>query len=379
MYLGLPAYFPGTDGVGAYRVKGANNAFLKAGQEFDIDPEMAARFKFQKISKGIVPTPEDLYLWIKNAFRNIFNNFGKETDFYQAWANDGLEASEKLLAWSAQVIKYYKGIMKNNGGKVGTGSVPDTMITRLIKLQIEALSSPAKTAEFARMFDCSEADLKVRLADDRIQVNAFGCFVGAVANPEEANARIIDGILRLKEAAADPSKMKIKNGSYAELREACLAANDVRSDMSLINKYALELLRLTPQGEILLRLCVNDTELRSMPGVKFAKGQLIFNAHGAAMRDPNVLDDPLAFDVKRNDQTKAYSYQGDGREKEAPQSVVYLQHGYGRHKCLGRYASEMTMEEVVRAVVRLGDLERAGDLKMYDNNLYAESLKVKVL
>jgi cytochrome P450 len=93
------------------------------------------------------------------------------------------------------------------------------------------------------------------------------------------------------------------------------------------------------------------------------------------MRDPDFVADPLAFDVERDENLAPY-LQGQERAREAPQSRLYLQHGYGRHKCLGRYASELTMRESLRAVLRLGDLERRGSLEMDEQGLYAVSLRV---
>ena len=66
------------------------------------------------------------------------------------------------------------------------------------------------------------------------------------------------------------------------------------------------------------------------------------------------------------------------RAREAPQSRTYLQHGFGRHKCLGRYASEVTMRESLRALLRLGPWERRSPLRFDAQGLYAESLRVGV-
>jgi cytochrome P450 len=102
---------------------------------------------------------------------------------------------------------------------------------------------------------------------------------------------------------------------------------------------------------------------------------VIFVSHAAAMRDPEAVPNPLAFDITRDEQLVEY-HKDRERAKEAPQSTLYLQHGYGRHKCLGRYASEITLQETLRAMLRLGDLERRGNLRMDEQNLYAVSLRV---
>jgi cytochrome P450 len=53
-----------------------------------------------------------------------------------------------------------------------------------------------------------------------------------------------------------------------------------------------------------------------------------------------------------------------------------FQHGYGRHKCLGRYASEICLTESLRALLRLGNLERRTALEMDEQNLYAVRLRI---
>ena len=47
---------------------------LCGGDPFPLDDDLARRFSFTHIEKGRVPTADDLYGWIKDAFRNIFNN-----------------------------------------------------------------------------------------------------------------------------------------------------------------------------------------------------------------------------------------------------------------------------------------------------------------
>jgi cytochrome P450 len=371
-YLGFPSFEKGKAGKGDWNIT-QNGKPLHGGGKFLVPQSFQNRFRFQKLEKdsdgkmySIVPDRAQAYEWIRDNFRMIFNNFGNNAEF----TTNGLVANERLLAWSALVIEFFKA-------KIEAGqSVPDTMITRLIKLQKNALADKPK---FAAIFGCTEEDLVLRVGDDRIQVNAFGAFVGAVANPEEANGRIIEELLRIKSG-----EREVINGSYAEAKKA--AMND---DTATLNKYVVELLRLNPQGEILLRRCIEETKLRSGEGIP--KGTTVFAAHGAAMRDPDRIPDGEKFDSKRADRTQKYKYDSrkdpnspdkyvaDHRADDDEQSLIYLHHGFGRHKCLGRYASEITMEEVLRAVLRLGDISRVDErMKMDKENLYATSFQIKV-
>ena len=132
-----------------------------------------------------------------------------------------------------------------------------------------------------------------------IRSNVFGTAVGAVVNPQEATARIVDSMLRLKDgeyrgAERLDLRQRGPNGAGSTRRDPGYARS-----LELLRKYALEALRLRPQGEVLLRLCVQDnTELGGMP---IRKGTPVFVAFAAAMRDPEVVADPLAFDIERDE------------------------------------------------------------------------------
>jgi hypothetical protein len=138
----------------------------------------------------------------------------------------------------------------------------------------------------------------------------------------------------------------------------------------------LSRLRLQPQGEVLLRRCVQDTT--EPAGVPIRAGTPVFVAYAAAMRDPHAVPEPLAFDVGRDEQLSPYLSDGL-RAREAPQSRTYLQHGYGRHKCLGRYASEITMRESLRALLRLGRWQRLSPVQLDEQGLYVRSLRVGIV
>jgi cytochrome P450 len=217
-------------------------------------------------------------------------------------------------------------------------------------------------------------ELSRRLSDSMIRSNVFGTAVGAVVNPQEATARVTDSILRLKAGEYET----LNGSSYAHAaqaaRDRAKRRDRAAASLDTLRKYALEALRLRPQGEVLLRACVQDTALG---GVPIRKGTPVFVAYAAAMRDPEAVSRPLAFDWTRDERLEPYRADQE-RAHESAQSLVYLQHGYGRHKCLGRYASEITMRESLRALLRAGPLERRGELEMDAQGLYAVSLRVGI-
>jgi cytochrome P450 len=343
---------------------------FRGGDAFPLDEELQKVFTFQTIQEGLVPTADDLYNWVKDAFRNIFNNFSPADPLFAQFRQQGLQATEYLTAYIHELLKFYKKQLQQGE------TVPDTMLTRLLRLQ-SSLASGEDTAleqELAALLGAPlpPGKLGERLSDSQIRSNVFGTVVGGVVNPEEASARVIDSMLSLKDG-----KYQVLNGSTyqraLEMAQVPAGSPEEAESLSILRRYALEGLRLEPQGEVLIRRCIKDnTEL---DGVPIRKGTVIFVSHAAAMRDPEAVPNPLAFDITRDDRPVEY-HKDRERAKEAPQSSLYLQHGYGRHKCLGRYASEITLQETLRAILRLGDLERRGNLRMDEQNLYAVSLRV---
>ena len=342
---------------------------LEGGDSFPLDDELQRVFSFRKIQQGIVPTADDLFIWVKDAFRNIFNNFNPAHPLFAEFRERGLIATEYLSAYVFALLRHYKDRLKQGD------TVPDTMLTRLLRMQLELGRDGGKLEnELVNRLGLAlpEGELERRLGDSMIRSNVFGTVVGAVVNPQEATARVLDSMLRLKDG-----EYEVLNGSSYDnaVRWARLEPDDAGYGQSLetLRKYVLEALRLQPQGEVLVRLCVKDnTELG---GVSIPKGTLVFVAYAAAMRDPDAVPNPLAFDITRDERLVAYLGNGE-RAFEAPQSLLYLQHGYGRHKCLGRYASEITLRESLRAMLRLGTLERRGALELDEQNLYVTRLKI---
>lgn len=342
---------------------------LRGGDTLPIDDELLEVFTVTRIGEGRVPTADDLFTWVKDAFRNTFNNFNPLHPRFTEFRERGIVATESLSAYVHALIKAYKARMTRGE------SVPDTMLTRLLALQAQVAGrgAAAVEGECATLLGAPvpEGELARRLSDSMIRSNVFGTATGAIVNPQEATSRITDAMLCLKDG-----EYEALNGSSYEEAARLAALNEgepgYEDGLEMLRKYALEALRLRPQGEVLLRVCVRDTELG---GVPIRKGTPVFVGYAGAMRDPAAVAHPHAFDARRDEQLIAY--QGDrDRAREAPQSLLYLQHGFGRHKCLGRYASELTMRESLRALLRLGALERRSALEMDEQQLYAASLRV---
>jgi cytochrome P450 len=360
-YLGVPFHDPGESS----QVPG-----LRGGDRFSLSQGLQEVFSFTKIENGLVPTAADLFTWIKDAFRNTFNNFDQTRPSFRDFRERGLIATEYLTAYIHELIAAHKGRIQRGE------PVPDTMLTRLVRLQLRASGDEGPLLEQ----ECAGAlgvplpvgEVAKRLSDSMIRSNVFGTAVGAVVNPQEGTARLVDSMLRLKDG-----EYEVRNGSTYDRAVLMARTSETEPEypgsLRVLTRYALEALRLRPQGEVLLRMCVEDNA--ELGGTLIRKGTPVFAAFAAAMRDPAFVPHPLAFDVERDEQPVEYLRDRE-RAGEAPQSQLYLQHGFGRHKCLGRYASELTMRESLRALLRLGALERRSELQMDEHGLYAVSLRV---
>jgi cytochrome P450 len=211
------------------------------------------------------------------------------------------------------------------------------------------------------------------VSDLRIAENVMGTIVGAVAGQEEATCRVIDSLMRLKDAeyqaAGTPA---LRYGSFdeaARLARNVLEGVDATESRAALRKYFLEALRLQPQGEVLLRRCVRDGA--QIAGSRpIAAGTPVFASHGSAMQD---VPEPGAFILDRP------------REH-------YLQYGWSRHTCLGQYVSPVIIVESMIALLGLRGLRRPvpregeqafpferrfGRLQLDDQNLYTTTFSLE--
>jgi cytochrome P450 len=330
---------------------------------FELTPEMLTYYGTPiegqaetalKKDDGVIPDEQQMYLWIKAAFRHFFNNVQKDPQV-QA---DGLRSCRLLLAYLLREI----GIQRDR--LLSGQPVDDTMLTRLLHFQL-GRSAPAVARP---------ANLDPRLVSDlRIAENVMGTIVGAIAGQEEATCRAIDSLMRLK--ANEYQTSGAGPGRYGSFAEATQLAVDVLSGTRVqegrreLFKYFQEALRLQPQGEVLLRKCVSDGA-RIADSRPISAGTLVFAAHGSAMRD---IPDPDAFILDRPRQH-------------------YLQYGWSRHTCLGQYVSPVIIVESMITVLGLQDLARPeagagesafpferrfGRLQLDDQNLYATTFSLQ--
>jgi cytochrome P450 len=286
---------------------------------------------------GAIPDEAQMYAWIKAAFQHFFNNVQKE----QTVATQGLRACRQLLCYLLREVDVQR--QRINAGQ----PIEDTMLTRLLRLQmgipVAGVSGPVDP----------------RLVSDlRIAENVMGTIVGAIAGQEEATCRAVDALLRLQEGQyAAPGTAGTRYGSFDEARQMALNVlenRDAAASRGVLYRYAMEALRLEPQGEVLLRRCARDgvTIAGSRP---MTAGTLVFASHGSAMKD---VPEPDAFRLDRP------------REH-------WLTYGWNRHTCLGQHVSPVIIVESMVSLLGLDGLRRAGQLQLDDQNLYATAFPVQ--
>ncbi len=314
-----------------------------------------------RVDEGIVADEATMYHWIKTAFECFFNNVSKDVIVQR----EGFRSCRLLLCSLLREIREQKERLRKGARLAALGRPPrpnqvrNTMLTRLIDLQLQG-KLPAQL-----------------VTDLRIAENVMGTMVGAVAGQEEATCRVIDALLKLQEGVYKTSRVKRMRGSFEYARKQALIVlspkTTWRSRRLARNKlfhYFRECLRMEPQGEVLLRQCRSDgARLFSNPqepsdpalsvfagNRPIRAGELIFAAHGSAMKDVDAADE---FRLQRR-----------------PFDDTYLFYGYGRHKCLGQYISPVIIVESMIAVLGLQGLSRGGEFKLDDKNLYARELQV---
>jgi cytochrome P450 len=330
---------------------------------FDLTPEMLTYYGDPidglpetklTATDGIIPDEQQMYVWIKAAFQHFFNNVQKDP----VVKVQGLRACRQLLVYLLREV----GIQRQR--LLDDAAVEDTMLTRLVQLQMGR-----RTASVARPQDLDE-----RLVSDlRIAENVMGTIVGAIAGQEEATCRVIDSMIRLQEGEYRTSgPAGYEYGSFSEATQLAvnvLSGANAQESRARLHKYFLEALRLQPQGEVLLRKCARDGS-QIAGGRPLSMGTLVFASHGSAMRD---VPEPDAFILDRP------------REH-------YLQHGWSRHTCLGKYVSPVIivesmiaalgLQQLTRPAPRLGESafpfeRRFGRLQLDDQNLYATTFSLQ--
>ena len=122
--------------------------------------------------------------------------------------------------------------------------------------------------------------------------------------------------------------------------QRCAWSNDPE-DFERLKKYALEANRLAPAAFGLLRVAAVGSAIHDGDrDVHVRENEQIYTDFVAAGLDETVFPQPKEIDITRD-------------------SRLYLHHGYGPHKCLGRPIVEVAMAASLKVFAKLKNLRRA--------------------
>ena len=164
------------------------------------------------------------------------------------------------------------------------------------------------------------------------------------------------------------------NASILAYAKAAAASDDYFPKLHSLYK---ECMRFRPQAEVVMRMVTQDVTVPTIGSetVTLKQGTLVLVAITSAMRDATAIENADSIVTYDDIQAKP------GLRK--PEH--YLDLGWGRHACLGRYIAPVQVVEAMRVILNLGDLERVdpaglvhSDDKGKGDGPYAQSLKLRV-
>lgn len=300
-------------------VRAAARAAVQTAEEsgrLDVVADLAQPITYRLVSGYFgLPGPDEATMvgWMKDIFRAMFGNGGDP-----ATRRSGERAAAQLHAHADDVIARARLDLASGGTRS-----PDTVITRLVRLQSDPASS---------------------LSDEGVRRNVCGPVIAAVETMK-AVAHVVDELL------CRP----------ATLAEAIRAAR--AGDMGSVAAFTFEALRFRPLNPILARRVARPTFVaegtprqRHLPA-----GHTVLVGLLPAMFDPAAVESPAQFRTDRPDE-------------------AYLLFGHGMHRCFGERINRVQIPEVVAAVLAAPGLRRAagaeGQLSYQDS--FADRLVVNM-
>ena len=225
--------------------------------------------------------------------------------FWDLFLNTGRDAKVEAAANAAgaDLRLYLDALIAARRRELAGGAAGDDFLTRLIA----AASAPG-----------------AGLDDAGIRRNISGIIVGAVDTTVTATANAVDQLLRRPRA-------------LAAAREAAL-----RGDIDAVSRCTFEALRFNPQTPAVLRFSRQDQTVgKGDQAATIPAGSQLVVATLSAMFDPAAFARPNEFQADRT-----------------PQADLHF--GGGLHVCFGRYVNMVQIPELVKAVLLLENVRRAG-------------------
>ena len=361
--------------------------------------EQTALYGPGKGSNVIAPTEAEMYQWIAESFQNLFLNLTDDAGTRKR----GRRAGQLLSCYVGKVVASRKAAIKTSA------DVKNTMVDRMVWLQkenagkgneidkmlSEVIASPGgnkykRDAAGNIIFDASGnkqyvqqetcytdwqpakyepyptagwgMNCVVNAADRRLTANIIGAVAGAGVTVEEVIANVFDVL-------TDPA-----NASVLAYARTAAASPDYFPKLHTVYK---ECMRFRPQAEVVVRMLTSEITLPSVgtETVTLKAGTMVLLAITSAMRDATAIENADSM----------VTYEDVVAKPGLRKPSHYLDMGWGRHECLGKYIAPVEVVEAMRVLLNLGDLERVdpagllnSDDKAKGDGPYAQSLRLRV-
>lgn len=234
---------------------------------------------------------------------------------------------DTMIAWALAIFEDIFVNLKNDPAIHATAKTAAEGLLSYMRQQVsgrKAASAPGDDADVLGRLIAMQAAAQTALTDEEIVTNLIGLIVGFIPTVASTTTLAIDALLDRPQALADA-------------QQAARADDD-----DAVRAHMWEAMRLAPQGPGLLRRARIDCVIGegTHHATNVPAGAIVFAATESAMLDGAVVDDPSDFKVPRpaND---------------------YLHFGVGMHECFGRFANEMQIPAIAKAILRLPGLARA--------------------
>ncbi len=188
----------------------------------------------------------------------------------------------------------------------------------------KAASAPGEGTDVLGRLIAMQSVEETAFTDEEIVTNLIGLIVGFIPTVASTTTLAIDALMDRPEA-------------LAAAQRAARADDD-----EAVRAHMWEAMRLAPQGPGLLRRARTDRVVGegTHHATNVPAGTIVFAATESAMLDGDAVEDPDDFRVPRP-------------------AHDYLHFGVGMHECFGRFANEMQIPAIAKAILRLPGLTRA--------------------
>lgn len=248
---------------------------------------------------------------------------------------------ELLATWTtARAKSLVEGISGDGGGDLRS-SVASPLATMVMSrvLGLEDVGTSQLFAWNERIIHAIDEVTAGRPVPESGE-EAFGELRDAVAASVVSGGLLDDGQLTPDEIAANVAVLLIggvvtSDGTISialhHLLRHRATLENVRSDLSLLDKVIEESMRLEPAAAFVDRYATRELELGT---ASIQKGDLVRVSISAANRDPAVFDEPDRFDIHR------------------PNSGDHIAFARGPHACLGFHVARLEVRAALTAVIR---------------------------